>query len=135
MISILRRLHVMAEAVYSTATGPGPLTAISQLTMQRLQELSIMVSRIRRSRSSHGPTSEDPDNSRSLEVPQAKATVAIHAIAGDGQQDITRLRNQFTPQPLRSKQAGLHMTDTHCSERDSLAESGDVGYEDELTTA
>ena len=57
MISILRRLYVMAEAVYNTATNPGPLTAISQLTMQRLQELSIMVSRIRRSRSSHGPTS------------------------------------------------------------------------------
>ena len=132
MISILRRLHVMAEAVYSTATGPGPLTAISQLTMQRLQELSIMVSRIRRSRSSHGPTSEDPDNSRSLEVPQANATAAIHAIAGDSQRNITKPRHQLTPQPLRSKQAGLYITDTRCSECDSLVELGDVGYEDEL---
>ena len=132
MISILRRLYVMAEAVYNTATNQGPLAAISQLTMQRLQELSIMVSRIRRSRSSHGPTSEDPDNSRSLEVPQANATAAIQAIARDGQRNITEPRHQLTPQPLRSKQAGLYITDTRCSECDSLVELGDVGYEDEL---
>ena len=132
MISTLRRLHVMTKIAYITAMGRGSLAAISQATMQRLRELSIMVSGMRRSRSSHGPTSEDPDNSRSLEVPQAKATVAIHAIAGDGQQDITRLRNRFKPQPLRSKQAGLHITDTRCSECDSLVELGDVGYEDEL---
>jgi hypothetical protein len=122
----------MTKIAYITAMGRGSLAAISRATMQRLRELPIMMSGMRRSRSSHGPTSEDPDNPRSLEVPQAKATVAIHAIAGNGQQDITRLRNRFTPQPLRSKQAGLHITDTRCSECDSLVELGDVGYEDEL---
>ena len=35
-------------------------------------------------------------------------------------------------QPLWSKQAGLYITDTRCSECDSLVELGDVGYEDEL---
>ena len=100
--------------------------------MQCLWKLSIMMSGMRRSRSPHGPTSEDPDEARSLEVPQAKAAVAIHATARDGQQDITRLRNQFTPQPLRSKQAGLYITDTRCSECDKLVELGDVGYEDDL---
>ena len=65
-------------------------------------------------------------------MPQAKAAVAIHATARDGQQDTTRLRNQFTPQPLRSKQAGLYITDTRCSECDKLVELGDVGYEDDL---
>ena len=64
------------------------------------------------------PTSEDPDGNccepeaKSLEAPQAKAAVTIHATARDGQQDITRLLNRFTPQPLRRKQAGLYMTDT-----------------------
>ena len=69
MISTLRRLQVMTKTVYSTAKVPAPLTTISQATMQRWQELPIMVCRMRRSKSSHGPTSEDPDNSGSLEVP------------------------------------------------------------------
>ena len=81
--------------------------------------------------SSKGPTSEDPDNSRSLEVPQADATAAIQAITGDSQRNITEPRHQLTPQPLRSKQAGLYITDTRCSECDSLVELGDFGYEDE----
>ena len=122
----------MTSRARTPTRGQGPLAANFQAAMQRLRKLSIMMSGMRRSRSSHGPTSEDPDNSRSLEVPQANATASIHAIAGDSQQHITRLRNRFTPQPLRSKQAGLYTTDTRCSECDSLVELGDVGYEDEL---
>ena len=57
-----------------------------------------------------------------MEVPQAKAIAAIHAITGNGQQEM----------PLRSKQAGLYITDTRCSGCDNLVELGDVGYEDEL---
>jgi len=48
------------------------------------------------------------------------------------QKPFTRLVNRFTPQPLTRKHAGLYMTDTRCSECDSLVELGDVGYEDAL---
>ncbi len=138
MISALRRLHGMTSMAHTPARGQGLLAANFQAATQRLRKLSIMMSGMRRSRRPHGPTSEDPDGNccepeaKSLEVPQAKAAVAIHATARDGQQDITRLVNRFTPQPLRRKQAGRYMTDTRCSECDSLVELGDVGYEDAL---
>ena len=90
--------------------------------MQRLQELPTTMSRMRCNRSPQGPASEDSDNPGSLEVSQAKAIAAIHAITGNGQQEM----------PLRSKQAGLYITDTRCSECDNLDEFGDAGYEDEL---
>ena len=106
--------------------------------MRRLRKLFIMVSGMHCSKRCYGPTSEDPNRNRdepkakSLEAPQAKAAVAIHATTKDGQQDITRLVNRLTPQPLRGKQAGLYTTHTQCLECDSLVELGDVGYEDAL---
>ena len=127
MISALRRLHGMTSMAHTTAMGQGPLAANFQAAMQRLRKLSIMMSGMRRSRRSHGPTSEDPDGNccepeaKSLEAPQAKATVAIHATARDGQQDITRRVNRFTPQLLRRKQAGLYMTDARVQNATALS--------------
>ena len=65
---------------------------------------------------------EDSDDSRGLEVSQAKSTAATYATMGNSQQE----------RPLRSKQTGLYTTDTRCSECDKLVELGDVGYEDDL---
>ena len=122
IISTLHRLHGMTKLSYITATCRESLAAIARATMQRLQELPTMMSRMRRNRSPQGPASEDSDNPGSLEVPQAEAIAAIHAITVNGQQEM----------PLRSKQAGLYITDTRCSECDNLVELGDAGYEDGL---
>ena len=58
-----------------------------------------------------------------------KKKVTMTGKNGEREQD-----NWFYPcaQPRRSKQAGLYITDTRCSECDSLVELGDIGYEDEL---
>jgi hypothetical protein len=122
IISTLHRLHGMTGLSYITATCRGSLAELTRATMQRLRELPITMSRMRRNRSPQGPAAEDSDNPRSLEVPQAKATAATHATMGDSQRE----------RPLRSKQAGFYITDTRCSECDKLVELGDAGYEDDL---
>ena len=138
MVSSLRRLHDMTSRALTSTLGHGPPEANYQAAMRRLRKLFIMVSARHCSKRRYGPPSEDSHgnrdepNTKSLEAPQAKATATIQATTKDGQQDVTRLVNRLTPQPLRGKQAGLYTTHTQCLECDSLVELGDVGYEDAL---
>ena len=122
IISTLRKIHGMTGLSYITATCRRSLAELTRATMQRLREPPTTMSKMRHNRSPQGQAAEDSDDPRGLEVPQAKATAATYATMGNSQQE----------RPLRSKQAGLYITDTRCSECDKLVELGDVGYEDDL---
>ena len=122
IISTLRKIHGMTGLSYITATCRRSLAELTRATMQRLREPPTTMSKMRHNRSPQGQAAEDSDDPRGLEVPQARSTAATYATMGNSQQE----------RPLRSKQAGLYITDTRCSECDKLVELGDVGYEDDL---